>query len=314
MKKQAQLGIIVFVILVLSIIVGIIFALSFMNKEIGENVEVSKINYINLFIKSIDSSGEIIKTDYILTSNNTIIDQGELGDWLNLFIDSSLQYNLYCWNDDYYLYNFTKIISDEELKLNSSKAICNLSKIGSLNVESLGSIQSKFIELNISTNETIKGIKICESHTIGILKTNLLGIYCSYWNNISGFQEKEMFNGTKYYIPIYYPDNLRVCGDWALRCIKFENYRCYIDESEIPTRLKNKVDHCWDLKKDLKDSDLNIQFSLETFNTNYNDKIEFYILDSEYRLVDNNLIKLFEINNNNDYIDIGAKDKIVEVK
>ena len=314
MRKKAQLGIVLLIIIILIIIGSIIIALSFMNKKLSETENQINISMINLFLKSVNND-EIINTNYILTSNNSIISSGKLSDWLNLLIDSKNEYNLYCWSENYYLGNFSKKISNEELILNSSKLICNLSKIGTLNISYLGSIESKFISLNISAIDKINDLQICESHTIGIIRVNMLGLYCSYWTNISGFYEVKTSNGTKY-LPNYYPDGLRICAEWewSLNCKKFENNRCFIDESNIPNRLKNKVDHCWDLKRNLKYSSTLVQFNLDTFNTNSNDKIDFYILDKESRLIDGNLTKFIEINEGNTWTDIGAKDKIVEVR
>lgn len=314
MNRKAQLGMVLVIGLVLVIILVIIISISFLNKKLTQQENQVNVSLIDLYIKSINQDNEIINTNYILTSNNSIVSQGEISDWTNFLVDSKNEYNLYCWNEEHYLSNFSKKISNEEKVLNSSKLICNLSKIGTLNVNYLGSIESKFISLNISAIDTFKDLTICESHTIGIIRVNMLGLYCSYWNNIYGFQEFQYFNKTKYYMPIYYPNNLRICGDWSLNCKIFENSRCFIDESSTPNRLKNKVDTCWEIKKDLKDSGLSIQFNLDTFNTNQNDKIEFYILDKESRLIDGNLTKLNEINSENTWVDIGAKDKIIEVK
>lgn len=312
-SKKGQLGLIVLIGLILIIIISIIVALSFMNKKVSESEIPKDIEYINIFLKSV-SNNEVINSKYILVSNNSIISRGELSDWLNLIVDSNNSYDLYCWNEEYYLVNLSKEISEEEKIANASKIICNMSKIGDININYLGSIESKFINLNISS-ENLKDIKICESHTIGITKVNMLGLYCSYWNNISGFKEMEYFNKTKYSVPIYYPNNLRICSeyDWALNCRKFENNRCYIDESQIPNRLKNKVDTCWDLRRDLSKSDISIQFSLDTFNTNEKDEIEFYILDKESRY-DGNLTKYEEINIENTWEDIGAEDKVIKIK
>ena len=308
-NKKAQLTIVIIVIVILAIIASIIVALSYMNKKIGETK--SENSSINLFIKAIDSNG-LIKVNYTLVSNESII-SGELSDWINLVVDSKSQYTLYCWNNENYLINISKTISNEEKTLNSTKIICNPDKIGNLTIKTKGSIESKFIELEISTNDTFKDISICESHTIGITKVNLIGLYCSYWNNVSHYEERFYRNKTPYYVPIYYADGLRFCNEWSLNCKKFENSRCYIDEMEVPNRLKTKVDHCWDIKKTLNNSNLNIQFQLETFNTNDKDKVIFYIIDKESRY-NGNLTKFIEINIDNNYVDIGAIDKIVEIR
>lgn len=313
-NRKGQLGIVLIIIFILILVISIIIAISYMNKKIGETEKEEQINYIDFFLKSVDSrTKELIISDYILISNGSIISQGTISDWLNLIVDSKSEYNLYCWNKEHYLTNISKKIKNEEIKLNSSKIICNQEEIGKLKITNSGSIESKFISLNISTDKTFKNIEICEAHTIGITRVNLIGFYCSYWNNISSHVEKTYSNGSKYYIPVYYRDNLRFCDGWGLNCEKFENNRCYIKESNVPNRLKKKVDHCWDIKKDLNESSLQVSFNLDTFNTNEKDKVTLYILDKESRLIDGNLTKFDEIKIDSDYIDIGANDSIVEV-
>lgn len=315
LNKKGQLGIVLIIFLIIVIIAGIIIALSYINKK--SPIVVEQINYIPMFLKSVDSNNNLMISNYILYQNDSIISSGNLSDWQEIEVDSNKSYEIYCWNQDHYVTNFSKIISYEDKNLNASKLICSPDKIGKITVNYFGSILTNFINLNISTDYKIKSLIVCESHTIGVLSVNLNGISCenNIWTNISGYQQYTYPNKTIYFVPVYYNGTLRRCGnDWFLNCIKYENNLCFIDNSEVPNRLKNKVDSCFDFKRDIINESLKINFNLETFNTNNKDKIEFYLIDKDLKLINSQWLSVSEISENNNYIDVGAEDKVLEVK
>lgn len=310
MNKKSQLGIILIIVLILIVIFVILFSLSMINKKAEQKTENK--NYINLYIKSIDSkSKENIEINYSLESNNTIISTGSLFDWTEFKVDSSQNYKLYCWNKDYYVKEINKEITFDEKNLNSSKIICEAEKIGKIEVSHSGDLNNEInlINLSISTEDKLQKLEICESHTSGILSVNLDEFKCEFgsWKN---------WTEINYTInePIILPNNSYMCGiDWETKCEKVNSVLCFIEQAEIPNRLKNKVDKCFYIGKNLLNNSINISFKIETFNKNNKDFVEFYIIDSDKKYINNEWIFVNEINENNQYFDVGAETFIYKI-
>jgi hypothetical protein len=311
MNKKSQLGIILIIILILIVIFAILFSLAMINKKAEQKTE--SINYINLYIKSIDSkSKENIETFYSLESNNTIISKGVISDWTEFQVDSSQEFNLFCWNKDHYTKEVNKIITFDEKNLNSSKIICESEKIGKVEISHAGNLNQdiNLINLNIFTEDKLSKLEICESHTSGILSVNLEDeiLKCEFGSWKNWIQINYTTNE-----PIILPNNSYMCGiDWETKCEKVNGIFCYLKEENIPNRLINKVDKCFYIGRNILNNSINISFKIETFNKNSKDYVEFYIIDSDKKFI-NNWIFVNEINENNQYIDVGGEDKIYKI-
>lgn len=312
MNKKSQLGIVLIIVLILIVIFTILFSLAMINKKAEENKQT--INYINLYIKSIDSkTKENINVNYSLESNN-IISTGSLFDWTEFKVDSSQNYKLYCWNKDYYTKEIGKIITFDEKNLNSSKIICEAEEIGKIIISHSGDLNNdiNLINLSIFTEDKLSKLEICESHTSGILSVNLEKdlLKCEFGSWINW---KEINYTTNE--PIILPNNSYMCGiDWETKCEKVNSISCFIEQSKIPNRLTNKVDKCFYIGKNLLNSSVNISFQIETFNKNNKDYVEFYIIDYDKKFINNEWIYVNEINENNQYLDVGAETFIYKIQ
>lgn len=310
-SKKAQLGVVLIIFLILIVIFIILFSLAMMNKKAGN--QENQVNYINLYIKSIDSkTKENINTNYSLESNNTIISSGSLSDWTEIQVDSSQEFKLFCWNQDYYTKETSKIITLEEKNFNSSKIICEAEKIGKISVFHSGNLNQdvNLINLTISTEDRLNKLEICESHTSGILSVNIEELKCEFgaWKN--WIQINYTTNQ-----PIILPNNSYMCGmDWESKCEKVNGIFCYPKDEDIPNRLVNKVDKCFYIGKNLLNNSINLNFKVETFNKNDKDYIEFYVIDSDKKRIDNEWKFVNEISENNQFIDVGIEDKIYKIQ
>lgn len=304
-SKRGQLAAIILICLIVIIIISIIVLLSLINKKSNNPETTNEIKYIPLYIKSVNQN---IKTNYVLeqvfNDSKITISEGILTDWTEVTVDSKGIYSLACWSDDYYFNRTDKKISNEELALNSSKLICYPEKIGKIKVFHTGELRDKLskISLNISTDNNLKHLTICSSHTIGILSVNLLNnqIICDTgsWRNWT-----EINFTTK--TPIFLENNTYVCSnslDWKTQCSKVERNICYYKGMTILNKLKNKADVCWYIGKNLKNSSILIDFQIDILNLNSYDELEFYILDQDTRIINNQEELLYETN-----IDLGSQ-------
>ncbi len=306
-QKRGQLGIIFLCIIIFLVIVSIIVSLSFLNKKYSE--DTTQINYISLYIKSTDKDSQNnIESNYILQDFDNIISNGTLSDWTEIKVDSSKQYILSCWNKEHYLSSFKKVFSSSELDSNSSRLICELNKVRNLKVFHKGELTEKLniLSVNISS-DYFKKLTICEAHTIGIISVDLLNkeIRCDSgsWRNWT-----EINYTTRQ--PIFLENDTYVCGmtDWFTYCKNTIRNLCYYKKTPIPNNLKNEVDNCFYIGKNLINSSINLDFQVNVFNLNNQDNIQFYILDQDQRLIDNSFQYVYYIENNGNYEDIGLEN------
>jgi hypothetical protein len=103
--------------------------------------------------------------------------------------------------------------------------------------------------------------------------------------------------------------NLTICTAWTTNIISVSEDNC-TDScliEQIPARLQNKVDKCFNTETTLNKDKIDVKFKITSDNANSLDEITFYIFDKD--TADN-----FELLSEYEGINLGSEDKIYTIK
>ena len=282
--KKSQAGGIVFGIIALVLfIIAVGVVLMMINQNKSEKAVEQPINYINIFVKAVDSDTKNqISTNYFIDYNNNVtVSEGTLQSdaWTELMVPSNELLHLYCWSDKYYV-----IKGNLANPVNKSQTICDPQKIGNLTITHDGDLskETNNIKLNISTENWFSKTSMCFAWTSGIIDVSVQNqvITCEtgLWKNYTIFNESK-----KDYD--YLPQGQYLCGeDYIENCESTSGNRCKTKSEEIPQRFSGKVDSCTYIGKTLHNE--TFQIDLEVRTTEYKnafDEIKIYIYDKDRR-------------------------------
>ena len=318
-NKKANTGIVIVIIVGVFILAGIILGLIIANqKGYFKKTPETNQDLVNMYLKAMnEKTTEQIKASYVLEylHNGSIlrISNGNLSkdsltevkDVPVYSVTTPIKFS--CWSDEYYFRTTIKFFDFSEITSNTSKSVCPLEKIGSIQVTHTGEIENGLISLNISTNKHYKKLSICTAWTPGIIyvspKDSMITCNSGNWLNWS------IYNATtkkyKYYDNDYYR-----CGDAKLenleQCESVIGNRCQSYSMDTPFRYLNKVDNCFYTGKNLNDESYVVEFDVKTSNLNQLDEITFYLMDKDKRFSDLEQMWIWESEKNG--INIGAED------
>lgn len=320
MRKRGEgsgiwIGISIFVLFII-VVVTLFIVLS---QDGGEEIQKVE-DTINLYLRATNylNESEQVAANYRIEANNTLIEEGILSK------DSVTEINvprkdlvLICWADGYYLGRTYKIFSQEELLSNASKGICNMRKIGEINVTHTGDIKEgeSIIRLNISSDGNYGKLKICNRWSAGIISalpvSSELMCDSGNWLNWSKYNST-----TKEYTMM--PETYFRCGecnypycDWTSRCSSVNGRSCKVYSMKVPNRYVGRVDNCYYSGRSLRGDSVIIDYLVKTSNLNQLDEITFYIMDSDRRFnpSENMLTYMTEQNGEN----LGAEDTTYKI-
>lgn len=311
MKKEGQstaliwIGIGGFILFIIAVVTLLIIISQ------GGSGEVEEVQPpINLYLKAVNylNESESVDANYRIEYNGTLIKEGLLSkDSMTEIEVPRKQLSLICWADGYYLGRTYKMFSGEELRLNASKALCNMKKIGNISVKHTGEIKEgdNLIRLNISANGIYGKMKICNRWSTGIISALPVNseLICDkgVWLNWSKRDPK-----TKELTML--PETYFRCGecsypycDWTARCSSVEGRNCKEYTTKIPSRYIGKVDNCYYPGKSLNNNWIIVDYLVKASNLNPLDEIEFFIMDSDRRhdQTENMLMYMTEQNGKN---------------
>ena len=318
-KAQSNAGIWIGIICFILFIVVIITLLIVASQSDPNKIETTQ-PPIKLYLKGVNylNESETVDANYRIEADNMVVKEGILSkDSLTEIEVPRKQLRLICWADGYYLGRTYKIFSAEELRLNVSKAICNMKKIGEISIKHTGEIREgeSLIRLNISAEGIYGKLKICNRWSAGIISalpinSELIcdkGVWLNWSKRDPVTKELTML-----------PETYFRCGecnypycDWTARCSSVNGANCKEYTTKIPNRYIGRVDNCYYPGRSLNDDWIVIDYLVKASNLNPLDEIGFYIMDSDRRhdQTENILMYMTEQNGEN----LGAEDTSYKV-
>lgn len=314
-KAQSNIGIWiglgVFILFIIGAITVFIILMQDSDPEETEGMGIP----LKLYLRAVNylDETESIEANYRIETNHSLISEGVLsgGSVTELEVPRK-QLALICWADGYYLGRTYKFFSGEELAANVSSSVCNMKKIGSIDVKHTGELSegTSIIRLNITATGNYGKLKICNRWSAGIIsalpRNNQLicdkGVWLNWSKQDPETKEKTML-----------PDTYFRCGqctypycDWTARCSSVNGANCEEYSMKIPNRYLGRVDNCYYSGRSLTDESVIIEYLVRSSSINPMDEVEFFIMDSDRRHdpIENNLIYMTEQNGEV----IGAED------
>lgn len=273
-------------IIVILIIAVIVTAILVITKTTRPNSGMSETDpsSMNLFLGS-----ENDEFEYVLFQNQSFIDKGETesGAFLPLAIPSQEIVDVFCWNNENYIQKTSKAFDKVEKEQNKSKIVCGAEKIGTLNIQVEKSdinIQEGNIFFNITAKDgSFNRLGICLAWSVGFIDVSVREktLVCEegLWKNYSSYNPD-----TKLIKPL--PEGVFLCGQTGFeKCELAESDQCKLEEIEIPSRFRGKVDECFYLGKSLKQGEserIIVDFKSMEFK-NQLDFIEVIFFDGDIR-------------------------------
>lgn len=288
---ESNVGVWVGVISFVLIIIAIITVLIIVSQNDSTEVEETK-PPIKLYLKAVNylNESETVTANFRIEVNGTTVESGILSkDSITELEVPRKQLRLICWSDEYYLGRTIHTFKEEELRANASKAVCNMRKIGKIDVTHTGELKEGLskIKLNITATGEYGTMKICTRWSAGIISVlpENSELICDNGN----WMNWSKYNTTTEEFTLM-PDNYFRCGecnypycDWTARCSSTNGAKCIEYSTKTPNRYAGLVDDCYYPGKSLKDESVIIEYNVKASSINPLDEIEFFIMDSDRR-------------------------------
>jgi len=313
MNKKAQAWI--FWIIGFIVIIGIVVVLVISNQEKTIVYTESPVK-IDLYLRVLQPNTEIsLKGNYRITNfqNGYELSKGELLEKSYTLIEGIKENKtkIYCSADNHYSSIITKEFDYNEKTTNLSKVDCIVNLIGKPKIESYKNLieGDNLITLNVSSAGMFNHPTMCVAWSSGIVSVNKqnpsLICYESIWLNYSEYNYQ-----TLEYVLL--PENTYRCGEWIEKCESVSGIMCNPMPFEEPIRLKNKVDKCFKLSGELKNSNMEVNLDIKTNSLNSLDKINVFLYDEN--LIYNEITLQYEYLSEYNEVNLGAEDLIYEIK
>lgn len=289
-NNKGSLGLVIGITIGVLVLIGVIVLILVLNHKGVFKPKQEPMELIPFFIAPrLEPDLNFIESNYILEYQNvdgnfTYYSQGKLDDsWNELNVPRDFRLGFSCWSDQTYLVRAYKDILPEEKAQNKSKFTCDMVKFGNITVIHEGEIKSTRdqITLNISTGDWFYKTGMCFAWTSGILDVGLKDqfVFCDSgsWKNWSSYDaEKRKFT--------YLPKGKYLCGeDQYQECIYVDGSKCKIENEEIPSRFKGKVDSCVYTGKTIHNQTVQFVLDIQSDFKDRLDYIDIYIYDRDRR-------------------------------
>jgi len=195
-------------------------------------------------------------------------------------------------------------------------------KTESVDITHTGTIKDNNINISIFVNkDTLLKFSMCFSWSFGILSVNppqfVKECKTGIWVNFSKYTPErieKMWWFFKRKVPEKYdwlPQGTYQCVKEQVRCSEIKSNFCYLEGLEIPQRLQNSVDKCYEISKTLHPNEtFSTDLSIDTLESiNKDDYFEIYIIDKEKIKIGNDYVFSFSDGNK----DVGIKDIVYRV-
>jgi len=315
MKTKAEgngwvLWLIGFIVVAIFVVVLIVF-----NQDTKINSQEQQSGNVDLYLRALEPNTKVsIQGNYRVSNFGTELAKGSLTkESYTLIEDISInKTEIYCSSQNHYSTLIHKEFTPEEKLNNLSKVDCIVERIGKIVVKTNKNLieGGNIITLTITSAGTIKKPTMCVAWTPGVISVNKENpnLVCpdSVWVNYSGtyLDEKSKLQYT------WLPENTYQCTEkWVEKCQSVFGSHCSPIPLEEPARLKNKVDKCWRIAGEIKNSELSLNLNIKTEGMNSLDKVTIYVFDED--LILNTNTGKYEYLSEFEELNLGTKEDVV---
>lgn len=282
--------------IILTILLLLLFICGCHKKEEIQNYnltfKVIALNHINIPI----TANYTLYYINLETKANRIINHGELEPvWnvINIKNAETGRYFLFYGNENYYLqsmiYDINFSYTKSNVERNNELLFKKTLKKSNITITHNGTI-GDILNITINSDDRLNKMAICLYKTIGIVRVfpQDFTISCQYGIWLNYTNSSTVKGKTSYQ---WLPEGYYKCGDYKnydiendiiIKCSETVGNLCKINNMNIPKRLTDKVDECYNLGYTLVNENLTLSFSFYNMpDIDESDYIDFYILDQE---------------------------------